>query len=234
MSKTMSWPARAVYVFIALALALSMAGITAISNTVDADPGTTKWTKVSTPRMDYTDWKIYKDSSIYNFDMGPDGKTIYAVGEVHSGDDEGIYLWKSTDYGASWSDKKSAIQKGATTKADGLPKVFASFNLVSAAPEDADFIAVAGYLDDGSPAVVFSDNGGGKFHYLGAIDAGEIYSMDVSMDVDDNHFVMVGTDEGIFIIEGSQLWRLARGQRQSWLAGRPGCGNNSGFLATIR
>jgi len=102
MSKTISWPTRVVYIFIALALALSMAMVALPKAQVGADPGTTKWEKVSTPQIDYTDWKIRQDSTINSFDMGPDGETIYAVGDVDGTD----YLWKSTDSGATWSDKK--------------------------------------------------------------------------------------------------------------------------------
>jgi len=223
MSKTISWPAKVTYIVIALALALSMAMVALPKAQVGADPGTTKWSKVSTPQINYSDWKIRQDSTINSFDMGPDSATIYAVGSVDSTHAR-PYLWKSTDSGATWSDKTAAIQKDwvtsayITIKAEGLPAIFTEFDLVSVAPEDSDFVAVAGY--GSGPMVVFSDDGGAKFHYLSAIGtASKIYSMDVSTDVSDNHFVMVGTDIGVFITEvpGYGGWQNASA-KLGWLA----------------
>jgi len=178
---------------------------------VGADPGTTKWTKVSTPQINYSDWKIAQDSTINSFDMGPDGETIYAVGEVGRDDPdrEGIYLWKSTDSGATWSDKTAKIQVGTTKKAEGLENIFTSFDLVSVAPEDSDFVAVAGYAGS-TPMVVFSDDGGAKFYYLAGLSdkAGDIFSMDISTESDGVHYVAVGTDGAVLInkVPGYTSW----------------------------
>ena len=201
MSKT-KWHSKVIYLAIALALTISLAGIAATPPDAAAAPGTTKWTKVSTPQINYSDWEIAWDSTINSFDMGPDGETIYAVGSVGANGptadpdrDSEIYLWKSTDHGATWSDKTAKIQTHAdVVKAEGLTVAFASFNLVSVAPEDADFVAVCGYDAGNNPMVVFSDDGGTHFYYMSALPENQIvYSMDVSTDVGDTHYVAVGS-----------------------------------------
>ena len=130
----MSWPSRVIYIAIALALAFSLVAIAAPRT--DADPGLTKWTKVTTPSE--VNKTIFPASNLYDFAVGPDGETIYVIGTNGKDlDGDGIFdpaLWKSTDGGATWADKTSKIQVWDATagawdiKAKlALPAAFAPF-----------------------------------------------------------------------------------------------------------
>jgi hypothetical protein len=132
MSKTMTWHTRAMYILLALVLAVSLAMIAAPTGKVDA--GTLKWTKVATPEENGSDNVIRQNSDIKDFVIASDGETIYAIGEMADGTPK---LWKSTNGGASFSDKASKVAKVAT---------FDEFSAVAVSPDDADFVAVAGNL----------------------------------------------------------------------------------------
>ena len=194
----MSLPSRVIYILIALALVIGLAGIAAMPDNVNA--GTTKWTKVTTPSE--KNLTILPGSNISDFTVGPDGAVIYAIGEVaaDAGHPNGIALWKSADGGATWSDKTSKILK-AKVKLDLLFD-FAKLTQVAVAPDNADFVLVAGTLTNGDAAVIGSTNGAGTFYYTGdmtlggSIWPGDILCMDVSPEVNDICSVALGTNTG--------------------------------------
>ncbi|MBA7502659.1 hypothetical protein ES706_01252 [subsurface metagenome] len=211
MSKTISWPARVTYIFIALALALSLAAVAVAVPKTDADPGLTKWTKVTTPT--HTDGTIIPGADIYDFAVGPDGDVIYAIGKVpkRDVDDEpniDFALWKSTDGGATWSDKTAKLLKANVKPSGKLLLEFDYLVQVSVAPNNADFVMVAGELTSGDPAVVGSTNGATKFYTTLAeysLATGEvILCMDVSRGVEEVYDIALGTDDG-------NVWRYQAG-----------------------
>jgi hypothetical protein len=188
-----------VYILIALALAISLV-IVAAPTKVDADPGTTKWTKVTTPSE--TNITIDQCSDIYDFAVGSDGETVYAIGD----DDGDIQLWKSVDGGATWKDLSSKLAQ-ANVKLS-LPEEFYVLSQIAVAPDNKDFVVVAGYDDDSDPFVVGSTNGGTTFYYTGTaalMGSNElIVSMDVSAGVEDVYNIALGTDYG-------KVWRYEAG-----------------------
>lgn len=161
------WHTKAIYLGIALVMALSLV----LVGVAGADPGTSKWTKVATPEENGTDNVIRTGSDLKDFAVGPDGETIYVIGQWWDAN-VGAYvpkLWKSTNGGETFSDKTKAIQKwdattGAyVTKAEDLPACFAKFSAVAVSPDDADFVAVGGTLTTGAAGLVVSQNGAAKF-----------------------------------------------------------------------
>jgi len=227
MSKTMNWPARAVYIVIALALALSLAMVAAPKAPVGANPGKTEWTPVTTP-SEKND-TIVPGSNLYDFAVGPDGDTIYVIGEMPVGRNAPlattiIALWKSTDGGATWSDKTSKLLK-ANVKL-GLPAEFALLTQVAVSPSDGDFVAVAGRDAAGNPMVVGSTNGATKFYYTDTVSdgvTGNIICMDVSQVVEDVYNIAIGTSTGkVWRYEAGtywgSTWKDATGYGAGWKA----------------
>ena len=117
-------------------------------------------------------------------------------------------LWKSTDGGVTWSDKTSKVLDAKNLPsmpdvwANTTAEDFAYFAGVSVAPDDPDFVVVVGWAWDNDavsgdyyvPVVVGSNDGAGKFYYMGCSTAsGMITCVDVAMEVDDKHSIAVGT-----------------------------------------
>jgi len=188
------WYSKAFYLAIALALAVSLAGMTAVS----ADPAKeSEWDDVSTPSGDGL-VVFFTGADILDFDIGPDGEVIYAVvltvdGCTINSDTYtagSTILLKSEDSGATWSDITGE-----------LPTGFGDLILVSVAPDNADFVVVA--TDN---EVYGSNEGGDDFEDTGFPEkADPILCLDVSCEVDDDEWnIAVGTDAG-------KVWRFVAG-----------------------
>ncbi len=199
MSKT-KWYSKVFYLAIALALAVSLAGMAAVS----ADPAEeSEWSDVATPSME--DFVIAPWSDIYGFDIAPDGETIYAVGvgldEDGTGDVE-ARLWKSEDGGVTWEDLTE----------DELPDDFDPTTdilyLVAVSPDqtddDEDFVVVAGAYADGTALVYVSGESGEDFCDTDFAASGSILCLDVSAERDDEYNIAVGTS-------GGEVWRFELG-----------------------
>jgi len=239
------WLSRALHVTIALSFIL---GALVVAPSVSADPGTSKWEKQATPTDD--DLVILPGSDIIDFDIAGDGETVYAIGTWYDecGNDDSWSpvagpddlftadhlpkLWKSTDAGVTWSDKTSKV-----LDSKNLPDLTASnffgndaedftfFTTVSVAPDDADFVVVAGWgysevAIDGYnyiPVVVGSNDGAGKFYYMGCGTVeGMITALDVSMELDDTHVIALGTwdwelQAGSYAANTAKVWRYQAG-----------------------
>lgn len=90
------------------------------TNTARADPGVTEWSQVTTPSED--DWVIGPESNLILWGTGCTdgfetlGEMLYAMGSspdlIDYDNPIGTALCKSTDSGATWSDKtlKELIQ----------------------------------------------------------------------------------------------------------------------------
>ncbi len=193
MSKRRNWLARVVSVGIALGLVIGLIG----AGFVGADPAKeSEWDDVATPSKE--DMVILPDSDILDFDMGPDGEVIYAI--VYVTDDAEFppadypgdtALVKSEDSGVTWDDITDEV----------IEEDLEAFYLVSVAPDDADYVIVAG-----SDMVVGSNDGGDDFSDT-AFSSSGILCVDVSPDSDDKYNVAVGTDAGdIYRYESGGYW----------------------------
>jgi hypothetical protein len=120
------------------------------------------------------------------------------VGEDGNGDsdsDRGWALVKSTDGGVTWSDISSNVVDASSLPSNG----FSGLVCVAVAPDDEDWLAVAGYEDEtGDPMVVASKDGGDNFSYTGdMVDASamteleSVFDLAVSIEVDDIHNIAV-------------------------------------------
>jgi len=221
----MSLPTRTMYIVLALVLVIGLAGIAMVPS--QADAGTTNWTKVGTPSE--TDNVLLPGSDIYDMAVGPDGETIYAVGSApedydSNGEPDGPTvpkLWKSTDGGATWSDKTSKVIDAldAVEAFDGYLNYDISF--VAVAPDDGDLVAIAGNImlvpdpTQAQAIALISDNGATSFSNTGleesAVPGDFSWCVDVSKDVSGTcpfeRYIAIGTtnyelDEGKgFILE---------------------------------
>jgi hypothetical protein len=221
MSKTRTWPVRAIYILFALALAIGLILTTAPAK-VGADPGLSEWSKVSTPSE--KDWVIAPESSlIWPALSFPGGETLYVVGFGYDDNDPagdfGPQLWKSTNYGATWKAITDKVLDEIEEKALGDLHGFVS---VACDPLNADFLAVAFYADS-EPYVLISDDGGSTFKYTGALeDRGAAMSLvlylAVSMeDSDGEHNIAVsgvGTKDAAFPV--GLVFRYETGLGAGW------------------
>ncbi len=215
MSKTISWPVRVTYIFIALALALSLV-LVAIPAKTDADPGLTKWSKVTTPSEE--DKVIVQNADVISFAAGATGDVIYAVldgvydwdgtawveggatGNVEDVLEDGFgdAVFKSEDAGVTWDDITDEVQE------EGMMAPM----MVEVAPDDDDFAFVTGYGDtnddgviepkvDDATMVIGSDDGGNDFSDMVFTATTErILCIAVAPEADDAFNVAVGTDAG--------------------------------------
>jgi hypothetical protein len=177
MIKAGAWPVRAIYIFIAVALAISLIITAAPAHRVSADPGLSEWGVVSTPSEE--DWVLSPGSTIIDYALADDGEVVYAI--VYS-DTEGYCMLKSTDSAATWQDITGAIEEllDAGDYIDELMRV-ATDNF------DPDFVAVALWWWDDSAStyylhVFFSTDGGATFEDANEVEDGGIY-LDIVADL---------------------------------------------------
>jgi hypothetical protein len=193
-----------------------------------------EWGVVNTPSWE--DLVIVPGSDILDYDIGGDDDTIYAVLESNEtcngvgkqvGDpaDPDFALVKSTDGGVTWTDISQNVADAAN-----LPDIFYNLVAVAVAPDDEDWLAVAGYAWGAlprQPMVVASKDGGDNFSYAGdMIDTGPatdsymtwIYDMAVSPEVDDIHNIAVAgiASDNIIALQWGSVFRLKAG---TWLTG---------------
>jgi photosystem II stability/assembly factor-like uncharacterized protein len=177
-----------------------------------------KWGIVNTPSWE--DLEILPASDILDYDIGGDGDTIYAVlesNELCNGVGDlvnylNFALVKSTDGGVTWTDITAKV-----TSATNLPVgLFTSLTHVAVAPDDEDWVAVAG-IYNGLPQVVASKDGGDNFSYTGDMTdtAPMIFAWDlaVSIEVDGIHNIAVAGMGGI-----SGLGTIFRLKAGTWLS----------------
>ena len=199
-----------------------------------------EWGIVNTPSWE--DLVILPASDILDYDIGGDGDIIYAVLAIDSnctevGWDEEDGTWqefalvKSTDGGVTWSDITANV-----AEADNLPDLqpngelddIFSLTHVSVAPDDEDWVVVAGIFKNigpfpgGAPFVVASKDGGSNFSYTGDMEdvgAGTmleiIHDLDVSIEVDDIHNIAVAGEISVGPGADGTIYRLQAG---TWLS----------------
>jgi len=213
MIKARAWPAKAMYLLIAAALAISLIITAAPALKVDAAPAEVdaEWDRVSTPTTE--DWVLAPESFIIDFAVGDDGEVAYAV--VYSdvdmdgdGNDEEYCLLKSEDHAATWDDDitDALVDELEDDFVEGV-----NFYLVRVAcdPEDSDFVAVALNVSGGSVHVYVSTDGGSTFRDTDEVEDGASFpngwyvtDLAVSPEDDDEHEIAIvgsdGTDSLIF------------------------------------
>ena len=185
-----------------------------------------KWTTTNTPDVD--DLVILPESNILDYDIGGDGDIIYAALEVDAscngvGEDlttmftRDFALVKSDDGGVTWTDITANVIDAANLPTAGFEQLVA----VAVAPDDEEWLAVAGYTDDGgmgfgAPMVVASQDGGDNFSYTGDITDGVsllwVFDLAVSIEVDSIHNIAIA---GIDDNDDQALFRLKAG---TWLS----------------
>jgi len=192
MTKERAWPARAMYVLIAAALAISLMIMAAPAQKVSAapGPGLSEWTRVDTPTVD--GWVLAPCSVIIDYALAEGGEVAYAVvysdGECDM--DSGYYLLKSDDHGATWDDITDALE-------DELDDEM--FYLLQVATDwvDPDFVAVALDIMERSVHVFFSTDGGTTFEDIGEVEDDDVHldyvsDLAVSYEADDERAIAIG------------------------------------------
>jgi hypothetical protein len=222
-----------------LGIGLSAGLVFALVGAIFAAPaaaGQMKWTTVNTP--DWGDLVIYPGTDILDYDIGPDGDTIFAILELgclvadsprdRSCDDscgdvfDDYALVKSTDGGVTWTDITCNVFNAASIPDCTTGDEFTTLSYVSVAQDDEDWLAVIGWSTASKIWVVASKDGGSNFAFAGEVadPTGDtltwVFDMDVSMEVDGIHNIAVaGIDNGAHGWKGA-IFRLKAG---TWLTG---------------
>jgi hypothetical protein len=188
MTKERAWPAKAMYILIAAALAISLTIMMAPAQKVSASPspGMSEWTRVDTPTTD--GWVLAPCSIIVDYALAEAGEVAYAI--VYQDDVEcpdpcgpmpgqapGNYsLLKSDDYAATWDDITDALEH--VIDVDGGDYIEQLLQ-VATDWEDPDFVAVALWWYDYSAGnyyvnLFFSTDGGDTFEDTGEVEDGSL------------------------------------------------------------
>ena len=169
MIKARAWPAKAMYILIAAALAISLIIIAAPALKVSADPGLSEWTRVSTPTTD--DWLMAPESVIIDYAVADEGEVAYAIVYQWDGAVDAPLLLKSTDGAATWNNLTEELM--AELEDDGY--TLNALMRVATDPDDSDFVAVA--LNTNEPVITsvhvyISTDGGATFMDTGEVEDG--------------------------------------------------------------
>ncbi|MDD5511613.1 MAG: hypothetical protein PHI12_12515, partial [Dehalococcoidales bacterium] len=173
---------------LAIGLTLSLGAAFITAPTARADE--MEWGPVNTPSWD--DMFILPSSDILDYAVGGDeGEIIYAVLELSSGCTEvgwqnengqwyNYALVKSDDGGVTWNDLTENVVEASSlpdVPTIGVSDDIMCLNFVALAPDDEDWVAVAGYINTGkvgrgpgTPFVVASEDGGDNFTYAHPIE----------------------------------------------------------------
>jgi len=193
MTKERAWPAKAMYILLAAALAISLIIMAAPAQKASAapDPGLSEWTRVDTPTTD--GWVLAPCSTIIDYALAEAGEVAYAIvyqydvecpdfcyEDGFEPDPPEYYLLKSDDYAATWDDITAALEDVIDT--DGGDYIE---ELVQVATDwvDPDFVAVAVWWWDSSASsyylhVFFSTDGGDTFEDADWVEDGGVYFAD--------------------------------------------------------
>jgi len=171
MIQARAWPVRAMYILIAVALAISLFITAAPAQKVSGDCTAdvcAEWERADTPTMD--GFVLTPGSIIYDYALDSTGEVAYTVVEAWDED------WDTYDYRLLKSDDHAATWEDIT---DALEDVDDSYNItqllqVATDWEDPDFVAVA-LVEDGELRVYFSTDGGDEFEDAGEVEDGGVY-----------------------------------------------------------
>ena len=186
MTKRGMWPVRAMYMLVAVALAISLIITAAPSPTVlaaTASNVTAEWDRIDTPTMD--GFVVAPDSTIIDYALASQGEVAYAVVRAYDEDwdDYGYRLLKSTDHAATWTDITDALEDVIDVDDGDYIDVLVQ---VATDWEDPDFVAVAlSWWDDSAGNyylhVFVSDDGGETFVDADEVEDGSRYFPDPTL-----------------------------------------------------
>ena len=130
-------------------------------------------------------------------------------------------LVESDDGGITWTDITAKLQD-----ASNLPAPFLNVTLVALAPDDSEWLAVAGYNGFGVPMVAASKDGGSNFSYAGDIvDTGigtamaTIYDLDVSIEMSNIHNIALAGINQLVATPATKVGSVFRLKAGTWLTG---------------
>jgi hypothetical protein len=156
MIKERAWPAKAMYILIAAALAISLIIMAAPAqklSAADDDDFVSEWDRVATPTTD--GWVLAPNSTIFDYALASAGEVAYAV--VYSDYEGGYFLLKSDDYAATWDDITDALEDELATGEN-----ITELRQVATDWDNPDFVAVALNTTDATrPWQVFVSTDGG-------------------------------------------------------------------------
>ena len=222
MTKERAWPARAMYILIAAALAISLILTGAATQKVSASPGLSEWTRVTTPTTD--DWLLTPGFDIIDYAVAEGGDVAYAI--VLNFTSQEYFLLKSTDGAATWDD---------ITDDDWAANGTGPLLKVATDGVDGDFLAVALWTGTGVE-VYMSDDAGGTFDEVtgdltGFGDEAYVYELEVSPEVaGERDLAIGGTDGGAALLYRSPEtggWEDAT----DYAGDYPGWDDNGGFTS---
>jgi hypothetical protein len=164
MIKERAWPVRAMYILIAVALAMSLFITTAPAHKVSASSSdvVSQWGKVPTPSE--KDWVLRPPSTIIDYALASNGTVTYAAveGWNERTGSWGYWVLKSINGAATWTDLNVALEK--VDDANTISEVYRA----QTDEVDADFLAVA--LEENKEIrVYFSTDGGTTFNDAGRV-----------------------------------------------------------------
>ena len=173
MTKERAWPAKAMYILIAAALAMSLIIMAAPAHKVSADVDVyAEWDRVGTPTTD--GWVLAPNSTIFDYALASAGEVAYAIvannlTRMGGGD---YYLLKSDDHAATWTDITDALEDEL-----GVGENITQLRQVATDWEDPDFVVVALMLTGSTyPWNVFvSTDGGDTFEDAGEVEDGGVH-----------------------------------------------------------
>ena len=235
MIKARAWPAKAMYILIAAALAISLLIMVAPAQKVSAqdDIPDAEWERVSTPTT--KGWVLAPYSTIIDFAVGDDGEVAYAIvynSTMATVASNSSFLLKSDDYAATWDD--DITDALVDELKDDFPGVISYYLWrVACDADDSDFVAVTLEVE-GEVHVYVSRDGGATFKDTGEVeddasfsDGSYVTDLAVSPEDDDEHEIAVvgsnGTAALIFrctaVGQFSTGWKDARydGWDNIWL-----------------
>ena len=179
MIKERAWPAKAMYLLIAAALAISLIIVAAPAHRVSAEtiPPDAEWDRVPTPVQD--DWVLAPESVIIDYAIGDEGEVAYAIVDGYNVNEgcavgspvgmPGDWLLKSENHAATWDDLNQALVK--TLEDENANFELNNVMRVATDGMDADFLAVAIEVRDTEPSpdtfsvhVLVSSDGGATFY----------------------------------------------------------------------
>jgi hypothetical protein len=163
MIQTRAWPVKAMYILIAVALAISLfiTAAPALKVSAAADDVKAEWDRVPTPTA--KDWVLAPNSTIIDYALAEAGDVAYAIVEGWNFEQDpaapkyGYWLLKSENGAATWTDITDALEKVRTTQ--NITELL----LVATDWVDADFVAVALTETDATVHVFVSKDGGRTF-----------------------------------------------------------------------
>ena len=201
MIKERAWPAKAMYMLIAAALAISLIISMAPAQKVSAqdDIPDAEWKLVDTPTT--KGYVLAPYSYIIDFAVGDDGEVAYAIVEIEG---ESTHLLKSDDHAATWDDDiDDALWEAIEDDFDGKAPPYDLWR-VACDPEDSDFVAVVVDVMDRSVHVYVSMDGGASFEDTGEVEDGGVmfpdgcFVTDLAVspaDDDEREIAVVGMDD---------------------------------------